>query len=67
MYPSRTAAYLVSKALVGSRLPAPTLMTGDLDLATASLTLSAEPPERMEDILKRADPTFTSVMQLDPR
>jgi len=62
-----TAAYLVSEALVGSRLPAPTLMTGDLDLATASLTLSADPPERLEDILKRADPTFTAVMQLDPR
>jgi len=62
-----TAAYLVSEALVGSRLPAPTLMTGDLDLATASLALSADPPARLEDILKRADPTFTSVMQLDPR
>lgn len=62
-----TAAYLVSEALVGSRLPAPTLMTGDLDLATASLALSADPPERMEDILKRADPSFSAVMQLDPR
>ncbi len=62
-----TGAYLVSEALVGSRLPTSTLMTGDLDLATASLALSADPPERMEDILKRADPTFSAVMQLDPR
>lgn len=62
-----TAAYLVSEPLVGSRLPAATLMTGDLDLATASLALSADPPARMEDILKRADPSFTAVVQLDPR
>ena len=59
-----TAAYLVSEALVGRRLPAPTLMTGDLDLATASLALTAEPPERLETILRRADPTFEGVAQL---
>jgi hypothetical protein len=62
-----TAAYLVSEALTGSRLPSPTLMTADVDLATASLALSAEPPERLEAILRRADPTFEGVMQLDPR
>lgn len=39
-----TAAYLVSEGVVGSRLPASTLMTGDLDLATASLALTAAPP-----------------------
>jgi hypothetical protein len=59
-----TAAYLVSEPLVGSRLPSPTLMTGDVDLATASVALTAEPPERLETILRRADPTFEGVPQL---
>jgi hypothetical protein len=62
-----TGAYMMSEALVGHFLPAPTLMTGDLDLATADLALTAEPPEPFEAILKRGDPTFRSVMQLDPR
>lgn len=61
-----TAAYMTFEPLVGRRLPAPTLMTGDLDLATARLALSAEPPEGIERILHRADPTFTSIPQLDP-
>ena len=62
-----TAAYMVSEPLVGRRLPAPLLMTGDLDLATANIALEADPPEPIEAILKRADPTFEAVMQLDPR
>jgi hypothetical protein len=62
-----TAAYMASESLIGSRLPSPTLMTGDVDLATASLALSAAPPERLETILRRADPTFEGVPQLDPR
>lgn len=62
-----TAAYLVSEPLVGSRLPSSTLMTGDLDLATASLALTAEPPERLETILRKADPTFGGVPQLKPK
>lgn len=62
-----TAAYLVSEGLVAAHLPAPTLMTGDLDLATASLALTADPPESLQTILTRADPTFTSVPPLDPR
>lgn len=62
-----TMAYQVSEPLVGRRLPAPSLMTGDLDLATVNLAISADPPESMEAILRRADPTFTAVMQLDPR
>lgn len=62
-----TAAYMMTGPLVGYFLPAPTLMTGDLDLATANLALSAEPPEPLEAILRRGDPTFQSVMQLDPR
>ncbi|NEX91172.1 nucleotidyltransferase domain-containing protein [Caulobacter sp. 17J65-9] len=62
-----TGAYLLSEPLVGSRLPSPTLMTGDLDPATASVALSAEPPERLDTILKRADPTFEGVPQLKPQ
>jgi hypothetical protein len=62
-----TGAYMMFEPLVGRRLPAATLMTGDLDLATARLALAAEPPERMEDILRRADPTFAGIPQLDPR
>lgn len=62
-----TGAYMVSEPLVGHFLPKPTLMTGDLDLATANLALTAEPPEAFEGILKRGDPTFRSVMQIDPR
>lgn len=62
-----TGAYMMFEPLVGSRLPAPTLTTGDLDLATARLALAAEPPERMEDILRRADPTFEGIPHLDPR
>jgi hypothetical protein len=62
-----TMAYQVSEPLVGRRLPAPLLMTGDLDLATVNLAISADPPESMEAILRRADPSFAAVMQIDPR
>jgi hypothetical protein len=62
-----TGAYMMFEPLVGSRLPAPTLMTGDLDLATAQLALTADPPERMEDVLRRADATYEGIAQLDPR
>jgi hypothetical protein len=62
-----TAAFLVSGPLVSSRLPSPTLMTGDLDLAAASVALQARPPDRMEAILRRADPTFEGIPQLDPK
>jgi hypothetical protein len=62
-----TAAYMLSEALVGRRLPVPTLMTGDLDLATARLAVTAEPPQSMQEILRRADPTFEGLFQLDPR
>lgn len=61
-----TMAYMMFEPLVGSRLPAATLMTGDLDLATAKLALSADPPEGMERILSRADPTFTGIPALTP-
>jgi hypothetical protein len=62
-----TGAYMMFEPLVGSRLPAPTLMTGDLDQATTKLALTADPPERMEDVLRRADPTYEGIPQLDPR
>ena len=61
-----TAAYMMSEPLVGRRLPEPTLMTGDLDLATANLALKAEPPERLETIIKRGDPTFEAVLPIRP-
>lgn len=61
-----TAAFLLSEPLVGRRLPSATLMTGDVDVAAASLALASSPPERFEDILHRADPTFAGVPQLDP-
>lgn len=60
-----TGAYLMSEPLVGSRLPAPTLMTGDLDLASANVAITADPPEAIDTILRRADPTFTGIPQLD--
>ena len=62
-----TTAYMLYEPHVGTRLPSPTLMTGDLDLATASLALTADPPESMETILRWADPTYEAVMQIDPR
>ncbi|MDP3938477.1 MAG: nucleotidyltransferase domain-containing protein [Deltaproteobacteria bacterium] len=62
-----TAAFLISEPLVGQRLPSPTLMTGDVDVAAASLALASTPPERFEEILHRADPTFIGIPQLDPQ
>ena len=62
-----TAAYMMCEPLVGRRLPEPALMTGDLDLATANLALKAEPPERLEAIIKRGDPTFEPVLQVRPQ
>lgn len=61
-----TAAYMMSEPLVGRRLPALTLMTADLDLATANLALRTEPPERLETIIKRGDPTFKAVLHIRP-
>jgi hypothetical protein len=62
-----TAAYGLCEPLVGTRLPAPSLMTADVDLATADLALRSEPAERFETILRRADPTFEGVPQLKPQ
>ncbi len=62
-----TTAYMLSEPHVGRRLPAPTLRTGDLDLAMIDIALTAETDEGMETILRHADPTFQAVLQLDPR
>lgn len=62
-----TAAYMACEPLVGARLPSPTLMTADVDLAAASVTIAAQPPEKLETILRRADPTFDGLPQLDPK
>ena len=78
-----TAAYQCYSPLVAALLPAASMMTQDVDLATASLALSAgegrdpasnnksqtgEPrsSSSLEDILRRADPTFTGVPGLTP-
>jgi hypothetical protein len=73
-----TAAYQCYSPLVGAILPAASMLTQDLDLATASLTLPptdggregarTHPAERsLEDILKQADPSFTSLPGLNPK
>lgn len=62
-----TAAYLMFEPLVGRRLPAPTLTTGDVDLATVDVAIAAAAGESLADILKRADDSFEPVMQIDPR
>jgi hypothetical protein len=76
-----TAAYQCYSPLVGAMLPSAAMMTQDIDLATASLALSAREaaPEvdqveqpggagsSLEDILRRADTTFTALPGLDSR
>lgn len=59
-----TAAFQLMEPLLGIFLPRPTLMTTDLDIATASLALEAPPGETFEQIVHLADPTFTAVPQL---
>ena len=76
-----TAAYQCYSPLVGTILPAASMMTQDVDLATASLALSAgeghgieidsrTPPAAsspsLEDVLRLADPTFEGVPGLTP-
>jgi hypothetical protein len=62
-----TGAYLASEPLVGSLLPSSTLMTSDVDLAASRLTVTADDGEKMEIILRRADPTFEGIPELDTR
>jgi hypothetical protein len=59
-----TAAYQMMEPLLGRFLPKPTLMTTDLDLATASLALEGVPGESFEQLLRLADPSFTALPQL---
>src|SRR3954468_8772081 len=59
-----TAAYQTMEPLLGPFLPRPTLMTLDLDIATASLALEGAPGETFEQILHLADPSFTALPQL---
>ena len=78
-----TGAYQCYSPLVGTMLPAASMMTQDVDLATASLALSAGEGQTseinsedqtggpgsspsLEDILRRADPTFTGILGLTP-
>jgi len=74
-----TAAYQCYAPLVGAMLPSASMMTQDVDLATASLALSAQQSEpaideagdnassSLEDILRRADTTFTGLPGLEAR
>ena len=79
-----TAAYQCYSPLVGAILPSASMMTQDIDLATASLALSAREEDAaetgevgqaggggssssLEDILRRADATFTGLPGLDPK
>lgn len=62
-----TGAYQLMEPLVGHHLPDATLMTGDVDLATADLAIRSETGESMETILRRADATISGVPELDLR
>jgi hypothetical protein len=62
-----TGAYQIMAPIVGHFLPDPSLLTGDLDLVTADLALSAATGESMEAILQRADPSFAGIPELDLR
>jgi len=61
-----TAAYQSMDALVGTFLPSAAMMTGDVDIATATIALRAKADgDTMEKILKRADKSFRPVPTLD--
>jgi hypothetical protein len=68
-----TAAYICFPALVGFALPAQSLGTQDVDVATASLALDADAFDQdgkaltFESILKLADPSFSGLPQLNPK
>jgi hypothetical protein len=67
-----TAAYQCYPPLVGQGLTSSAMMTQDADLATADLALASDDDaggqgRSMEAILRRADPSFSGVMQPDPR
>ena len=56
-----TAAYQTYPCLVGAYLPSSALMTNDADLLVSSFA-SSEAPLDLEEILRRADPTFKAHM-----
>ena len=63
-----TGAYQCYPPLLGVVLPAATVMTQDLDLATADLALDADSQgDNMLAILRRAEPSFAAVPGLDPK
>jgi hypothetical protein len=68
-----TAAFGSYSAMLGRLLPSASLMTGDVDFATAHLALAADGENAddagvtLEAILKRADPSFSGQMHLDHR
>lgn len=63
-----TAAYQCYPPLVGHMMPTGSDMTQDADFATADLAVTGDVEgETLEAILRRADPTFTGIPELDPR
>ncbi|MDU0341725.1 GSU2403 family nucleotidyltransferase fold protein [Bosea rubneri] len=63
-----TAAYQCYPPLLGMVLPSATVMTQDLDLATADLALDAEiAGDSMLAILQRAEASFAALPGLDPK
>ena len=61
-----TAAYQSMDALVGMFLPSTAMMTGDIDVATATLALRAKTEgDTMDKILQRADKTFQPIGSID--
>ncbi|MBM3569739.1 MAG: DUF1488 family protein [Alphaproteobacteria bacterium] len=65
-----TAAYQIYSALLGARLPAAMLQTGDVDIAQfgdVSVAIGEEVPSIL-DVLRKVDPSFRPVPSLrDPR
>ncbi len=63
-----TAAYQCYPPVIGAVLPFASIITQDADLATMSLAISADQDgDTLETVLKRADPTFSGRMGLNPR
>lgn len=59
-----TAAYITYGGMLGAYLTGAALMTNDADFLVASF-IGTGPPQDMETILKKADPTFKSRMNQD--
>jgi hypothetical protein len=62
-----TAAFQCYPPVVGDTMPSASLITQDADIATISLSISADTQgDTLETILRRADPSFTGRLGLKP-